>query len=86
MHEHWLKKREPSKGISNGRIDERYDLALSKGGASGEKLVGTGGSGFLMFQTPDRRRLRRTLLEQGLPEVDFSFDFDGSIVLLRNRG
>ena len=86
MHEHWLKKRERSKGMSNGRIDELYDLALSKGGASGGKLVGAGGSGFLMFQTPDRRRLRRTLLEQGLSEVDFSFDFDGSMVLLRNRG
>jgi D-glycero-alpha-D-manno-heptose-7-phosphate kinase len=39
-----------------------------------------------MFQTSDRRRLRRVLSEQGLSEVDFSFDFDGSIVLLRNRG
>jgi D-glycero-alpha-D-manno-heptose-7-phosphate kinase len=86
MHEHWLKKRERSKGMSNGRIDELYNLALSEGGASGGKLVGAGGSGFLMFQTPDRRRLRRALLEQGLSEVDFSFDFDGSMVLLRNRG
>jgi len=46
--------------------------------------VGAGGSGFLLFQTTDRRRLRSAMLEAGLTEMDFSFDFDGSTVLLRN--
>lgn len=84
MHEHWLRKRRRSAGMSNGHIDELYELARSEGGASGGKLVGAGGSGFLLFQTNDRRRLRNTMTMAGLSEMDFSFDFDGSVVLTRN--
>ena len=62
-----------------------YDLARTSGGASGGKLVGAGGSGFLLFQTTDRRHLRETMAKAGLSEMDFSFDFDGSVVLLRNH-
>jgi len=85
MHEHWMRKRTRSAGMSNSRIDELYDLALTKGGASGGKLVGAGGSGFLLFHTHDTRRLRAVMTEAGLTEMDFSFDFDGSVVLLRDR-
>jgi D-glycero-alpha-D-manno-heptose-7-phosphate kinase len=84
MHQHWLRKRERSRGMSSGRVDELYDLALAKGGATGGKLVGAGGSGFLLFFTQDRKRLRRTMTDAGLSEMDFRFDFDGSVVLLRN--
>jgi D-glycero-alpha-D-manno-heptose-7-phosphate kinase len=84
MHQHWLRKRGRSQGMSNDRIDELYELARTKGGASGGKLVGAGGSGFLLFHTQDRRRLRETMTGAGLAEMDFSFDFDGSVVLLRN--
>jgi D-glycero-alpha-D-manno-heptose-7-phosphate kinase len=84
MHEHWLRKRGRSKGMSNDRIDDLYELGLNPGGAFGGKLVGAGGSGFLLFQTYDRVRLRRTMDEAGVAEMDFAFDFDGSIVLSRS--
>jgi len=84
MHEHWMRKRARSDGMSNNRIDELYDLARDKGGATGGKLVGAGGSGFLLFHTTDRRRLREVMVEAGLSEMDFGFDFDGSVVLMRN--
>jgi len=84
MHEHWMRKRNRSRSMSSTRIDSLYDLARSDGGASGGKLVGAGGSGFLLLHTHDRRRLRDTMLRAGLTEMDFSFDFDGSVVLLRN--
>lgn len=84
MHEHWMRKRSRSAGMSNSDVDQLYELALGQGGATGGKLVGAGGSGFLLFQTQDRRRLRDTMLDAGLDEMDFSFDFDGSTVLLRN--
>lgn len=89
MDEHWQRKRRRSKGMSNSRIDKLYELAVSVGGATGGKLVGAGGSGFLLFQTEDRRRLRETMTQKtgtgaGLSEMDFSFDFDGSVVLVRN--
>jgi D-glycero-alpha-D-manno-heptose-7-phosphate kinase len=48
------------------------------------KLVGAGGSGFLLFHTHDRRRLRSVMTEAGVHEMDFSFDFDGSVVITRS--
>ena len=84
MHQHWLRKRTRSSGMSNNRIDELYDLARARGGATGGKLVGAGGSGFLLFHTHDRRRLRSVMTEAGVREMDFGFDFDGSVVITRS--
>jgi D-glycero-alpha-D-manno-heptose-7-phosphate kinase len=84
MHQHWMRKRSRSSGMTSDRIDEIYELARREGGASGGKLVGAGGSGFLLFQTEDRRRLRDAMTRAGLNEMDFTFDFDGSVVLIRN--
>ncbi|HTV06515.1 MAG TPA: hypothetical protein VME86_14195 [Acidobacteriaceae bacterium] len=84
MDAHWQRKRARSAGMTNGRIDALYELAIREGGATGGKLVGAGGSGFLLFQTNDRRRLREVMTGVGLSEMDFSFDFDGSVVLVRN--
>jgi D-glycero-alpha-D-manno-heptose-7-phosphate kinase len=84
MHQHWLRKRKRSAGMSNNRIDDLYDLARNRGGATGGKLVGAGGSGFLLFHTHDRRRLRSAMTEAGVYEMDFAFDFDGSMVVMRS--
>ena len=84
MDAHWQRKRGRSAGMTNERIDSLYALATGEGGAAGGKLVGAGGSGFLLFQTNDRRRLRETMTRADLSEMDFSFDFDGSVVLVRN--
>ncbi len=85
MHDHWMRKRARSAAISNPRIDELYQLARGRGGATGGKLVGAGGSGFLLFHTDDRRRLRAAMGDAGLAEMDFAFDFDGSVVWFRNH-
>ena len=84
MHEHWLRKRSRSEGMSSSRVDELYELATGAGGASGGKLVGAGGCGFLLAQTTDRKRLRTSMEGAGVAEMDFRFDFDGSVVMLRN--
>jgi len=86
MHEHWLRKRGRSVGMTSDRIDQLYELARTQGGATGGKLVGAGGSGFLLFHTTDRAKLRRIMKSAGLHEMDFSFDFEGSVTQLRNRG
>jgi len=80
MHEHWEHKRRRTAGMSNSRIDEIYEKARSNG-ATGGKLIGAGGGGFLMFYSEDKTRLRRTLLDAGLREVRFRFDFSGSQVI-----
>jgi len=84
MHEHWLRKRGRSKGICNSTIDDLYELGRSQGGAIGGKLVGAGGGGFLLFSAPDRPKLRRVMAQAGIAEMDFTFDFDGSVVLARS--
>jgi D-glycero-alpha-D-manno-heptose-7-phosphate kinase len=80
MHEHWENKRKRSGGMSNPKIDEWYDLAMSNG-AVGGKLIGAGGGGFLMFLTEDRARVRKALCGAGLEEVRFRFSFEGTQVL-----
>lgn len=85
MHEHWLSKRQRSSGMSNTVMDEIYCAARKTGGALGGKLVGAGGGGFFLFQTKDRKRLRDVMAGMGLSEMEFSFDFEGSLVLLRNE-
>ena len=80
MHEHWEHKKERSGGMSNNRIDSWYNLAMQNG-AIGGKLVGAGGGGFLMFMAKDREKLRSTMKSEGLEEVRFSFDFEGTKVL-----
>lgn len=82
MHEHWEYKRVRSAGMTNERIDHWYDVGRAAG-ARGGKLVGAGAGGFLLFYTDDPARLRAAMDAEGLPEVRFAFDHDGSSVLLR---
>jgi D-glycero-alpha-D-manno-heptose-7-phosphate kinase len=81
LHEHWEHKKRRSGGISNPQIDKWYSLAM-KSGAIGGKLVGAGGGGFLMFYAGDRTRLRQAMCAEGLEEVRFRFDFEGTKVVL----
>jgi D-glycero-alpha-D-manno-heptose-7-phosphate kinase len=81
MHEHWEHKKRRSGGISNPQIDKWYSLAM-RNGATGGKLVGAGGGGFLMFYAADRTRLRKAMAEAGLDEVRFRFDFEGTKIVL----
>jgi D-glycero-alpha-D-manno-heptose-7-phosphate kinase len=81
MHEHWEHKRKRSAGMTNGQIDEWYELGKNNG-AIGGKLVGAGGGGFLLFYAEDRKKLRQAMAKAGLDEVRFSFDFEGTKVIL----
>jgi D-glycero-alpha-D-manno-heptose-7-phosphate kinase len=80
MNVHWEHKKRRSDGMSNPRIDEWYRCALANG-ATGGKLIGAGGGGFLMFYAEDKARLRHALREQGLKEVRFRFEFEGTRII-----
>ncbi len=80
MNVHWEWKKHRGAGISNGKIDEWYACAMSNG-AVGGKVIGAGGGGFLMFYAGDKARLRHAMREQGLKEVRFRFDFEGTRVI-----
>ena len=83
MHEHWLRKKQRSQGISNDKINDWYDIG-HKNGALGGKLIGAGGGGFLMFYAKDRSALRNAMAREGLTEVRFAFDHEGSKVLVHD--
>ncbi len=80
LHEHWERKRRRSAMISNAQIDHWYDVAL-KNGAIGGKLIGAGGGGFLMFLADDPRRLRKAMEAEGVHELRFGFDYQGTRIL-----
>ena len=69
--------------MTNPAIDSFYELAMSNG-AVGGKLVGAGAGGFLLFYAEDQDALRVALAAEGLTEVRFTFDLDGSVVLVRD--
>jgi D-glycero-alpha-D-manno-heptose-7-phosphate kinase len=80
MHEHWEQKRVRSPGMSNGEIDRWYGVAREHGAAGG-KLIGAGGGGFLMFYTERPEGVRAAMRGEGLRELRFGFDFDGTKLL-----
>ena len=82
MNEHWERKRRRSHGMSNENIDRWYETGLAHG-AIGGKLVGAGAGGFLLFYTKAHDDLRRAMAREGLIEVPFTFEHDGSVVLVR---
>jgi D-glycero-alpha-D-manno-heptose-7-phosphate kinase len=83
MNDHWEHKKRRSLSISNQHIDRCYQVAMESG-ALGGKLVGAGAGGFLMFYAKDTESLRAVMAEEGLSEVRFQFDHDGSAVLARS--
>lgn len=83
MNEHWEHKKRRSVSMSNPAIDRWYEMAMDRG-ALGGKLVGAGNGGFLLFYASDVARLREALSQEGLKEVRFQFDHDGSTVLVRD--
>lgn len=81
MDVHWQRKRARSAGMSNDQINAWYEHAMANG-ALGGKLIGAGGGGFLMFYARDKARLRHAMREQGLIELRFRFDFEGTKVVV----
>lgn len=81
MDAHWHRKKERSGGMSNPQIDKWYDIAKANGSLGG-KLIGAGGGGFLAFYTEDKAKLRHAMRQQGLKEVRFRFDFEGTKLVI----
>lgn len=79
----WQQKKRFASNVTNSFIDECYDLAL-RHGASGGKITGAGGGGFLMLYCPQpyQEALTATLEAKGLKKMEFSFDYHGAQVIL----
>jgi D-glycero-alpha-D-manno-heptose-7-phosphate kinase len=80
LNEHWLLKKSLAPNVSTNSIDEMYEAAINAG-ATGGKILGAGGGGFLLlYCEPDfQKNLRKAM--NGLLEIPFSFEFSGSQVV-----
>jgi D-glycero-alpha-D-manno-heptose-7-phosphate kinase len=81
IRESWEAKRKLASGVSNGQIDVAVSRALDAG-ASGAKLTGAGGGGFLLVICPmeQQRAVRRSLAD--MRELPVKLDRLGSRVVL----
>lgn len=76
----WKLKRGTGSKVSNGSIDELYDIAI-KAGALGGKLLGAGGGGFLLFYCEKEKQVNLINALDKLMIVPFNFENDGAQVL-----
>ena len=76
----WKLKRGTGSKVSNGSIDELYDIAI-KAGALGGKLLGAGGGGFLLFYCEKEKQGNLINALDKLMIVPFNFENDGAQVL-----
>jgi D-glycero-alpha-D-manno-heptose-7-phosphate kinase len=84
LDEAWLLKKSLNENISNGEIDTMYDLA-KKNGATGGKILGAGGGGFLMVYAPKEYhdKIKRALKKYR--EMNINFEGEGSRVLFTHN-
>jgi D-glycero-alpha-D-manno-heptose-7-phosphate kinase len=83
LHYAWQEKRRLAPGLSTGFIDECYSLALEHG-ASGGKITGAGGGGFLLLYCLEDAQdaVTGALEARGLKRMNFHFDHQGATVVL----
>jgi D-glycero-alpha-D-manno-heptose-7-phosphate kinase len=84
LREGWLRKRQLASGITNSRIDELFDLAMSAG-AIGGKVTGAGGGGFFLVCVPPENRAAVRKKLGHLRELPISLSRDGSKVIFNVR-
>lgn len=78
LAETWSLKRELSDSVSTQTIDDVYAAARAAG-ARGGKLLGAGGTGFLLlFVPPDKQESVRQALASDYMEIPFRFETAGS--------
>lgn len=83
LDKHWMLKRQ-RKNTSNEKIDRCYNIAKANG-AIGGKIMGAGGGGFFLFYCENNKtKIRKALEKEGLEELKFHFDFEGTKLILNS--
>ena len=84
LHENWILKRSLASGISNPLIDDTYDKAMNAG-ATGGKLLGAGGAGFMLFYVPEEKQEAVREALSHLREMEFEMDNSGASIVMTDR-
>jgi D-glycero-alpha-D-manno-heptose-7-phosphate kinase len=83
LHESWMLKRSLAAGITSPEIDGWYEAARAAG-ATGGKILGAGGGGFLLLyvQSDCQPAVKRALAQ--LRQIPFRFEHEGSKIVFYN--
>jgi D-glycero-alpha-D-manno-heptose-7-phosphate kinase len=84
LHHSWGLKKRLASNVSNAEIDEMYDLALSAG-ATGGKVAGAGGGGFLLLYVPRHRQEAVRNALHAYRSFPWLLEQDGSKVIFNLR-
>jgi D-glycero-alpha-D-manno-heptose-7-phosphate kinase len=86
LHETWELKRGLNELVSSPEIDELYERARGAG-ALGGKLLGAGGTGFLLFYVPpELQPMVKAALTPHCIHVPFALDHEGARIIYRADG
>jgi D-glycero-alpha-D-manno-heptose-7-phosphate kinase len=80
----WTLKKKLASKISNGPIDDVYDLA-KKAGALGGKITGAGGGGFFLFYCPPEKQDSVRSALRDLQALPVRLERDGTKIIFNYR-
>lgn len=84
LHENWMLKKSMASGITTPFIDEIYDRALAAG-ATGGKLLGAGGAGFMLFYVPEKSQNNVRKALNDIREMEFEMDNSGATIVMTDK-
>lgn len=84
LHKNWVLKKSLASGISNPFIDDAYERAMNAG-ATGGKLLGAGGAGFMLFYVPEDKHESVRVALNALREMDFEMDNSGASIVMTDK-
>jgi D-glycero-alpha-D-manno-heptose-7-phosphate kinase len=74
LHDHWMRKREISKKMSNNSIDNLYNKLINSNFFWGGKLIGAGGGGFFLFVIKNKKKAREFLSDNKIDYTEIKLD------------
>ena len=80
LHEAWILKKQLSKNTSNKYIDNIYNYGINSG-ATGGKLLGAGGGGFLIFFVKNKNKNKFKKKMKKFKLINFNFYNKGSEII-----
>jgi D-glycero-alpha-D-manno-heptose-7-phosphate kinase len=86
LHKSWMLKRKMNNGVTNDFVEECYNTARENG-ALGGKLLGAGGSGYLLIYAAPlyQKRIKEALDQRSVIQEMFKFNQNGLEVWSTNK-
>jgi len=76
----WQLKKKLNSCVTNRKIEELYNYCIESG-ASGGKLLGAGGGGFMLMYIPEKNRKKFDQKTKNLIKIPFKFSNKGSEII-----